>query len=1619
MPDTTTSPRPSLQQDIAAAKALFARPPTLSGVVLAAIQEQFFSRWDPLRNATHLYVGEPRWLTADGKKVSAGYQYTALSDLVLKQFTQGVAPVFSEDHVLEVRFVGLPGDRQMIEPPVPPTLLGQWGDILLELYQQALVDYWNEENAQGSSRFGRLSALLVRMLTADREQYRAFLTVDLQKPDQKLAVHGLRAVSKDPWGGYYPEALPVLLVRRWEHEVEQAPLLLSLAQGLFRARTPEVGHLLPLFMSRRAEGRDIEYHEHRLWQSGDPDELLEQAFASLGRTLLENQLQEVSLIGRDLDRTVEDYQRRLSAITRPDNWFFNPEPTQPHSVRELSEELTALRDAMPHWLLAADPRDIERYRDLLDHLASVQRASQGKAFLDGIGDLMSFTRRTLLEKIHEEHAEPLGISSSDDIRLELDRVIAVATAGGGGGALGSIEKVRMTLTEFALENLGGFHHSKMRIAVRHCDRESAVPAWLTPDYVRHLVTAVDIGKTYLEALRAKLIDDADEARRREKLFTEQLRVQLPMAALELKIRAQSGFSEAGFRYIEALMKPAAAQRQVDGQEIVLRPLGFRAEADAAVDEVASMFIIGPKDIRHGPHVLYRPLFAKAGSHESALLGFQAAYGAALCAPDNDARPTPALEPLRQYETFGAVFEAIRQEGPLQDSVLTWMSPRARRLYDHGGFQEPHLPRSFEDDFAAFSTPGPARLSDAVVDGDCLHHLFTSTARTLIELADRQSVSNAEQRWAQLKEGAWQLFNVLLMFIRGPAAVAGWIYAVVASVDRDIRQLQARGGQGQANAWADVLVNLSFILSHHLAEGRAPSAAREGIPFSTEPAGAGRPRPGPYVAQGADLPVPMHLDEPALAPSGQRRIRIDDLLLRRFERPWPDAESLGAVIAEGELKGLIRLNDSGHLATYIGGRLYRVREEPGGGVRMITPDGSREGFYLKSTEAGEWSLDVKLRLRGGSGRGGRKSIKQIQDEKKAAAKVLVDRHKEIETAGKLATIAASAARAALKLKEEGTDVEAISRARQRYLQEAEKAFDMMGQSIVLREEQSRVAKVPKWKDAVCAFLGIQLGGCRETLEVLRRVREEERPSAIELELAQTSSMQMGSGFFERFLAYQRSKVAANERMFEWHRRERQVDRHLDDFAGLGSKTRDQTIGRTPNAPLERDTQASQLHSLRWLTLHELRQDEQVPPSLIDKTQEIAMANQSWLNLEQDPDIPARRRQRVLNTCIENYVSGLQTLEFWRHQQPEGTALPYTDRLLELIAQLRDEALEALSESLEARASEIAAQEELEKIPGLIQTRGSRGGTYLGKVRPPAAGQSRETVELADGDEVRVFQESASGSYWEEVKAPEPAPAPVATRPQVGLKRLVKEAGTQMQKARGELANARKELARALDHAARLKQPVRDPVYLQDVLEGEARILVRLAEQLESGLVSAEQSPERLNAQSQAANLRALALELGNEGLLIRVEATKASMPDMARVDFLHRQGAIEIRKNGPRSLLKSGDYLQEYLILDKAVAGKKSALLWVAHFHYPDLTPNDDLFTPGAAHLKTREERFLGPKAQARAEGARFERIRRGQPGRAQAAVDIWRSAISLPMARQFFFDAAEVDAALVEQLRRL
>ncbi|KIH85289.1 dermonecrotic toxin domain-containing protein [Pseudomonas batumici] len=1625
MNDAVTLPGLSLEHEIEAAKALFAHPPTLREVALSAIQGYFFSSWNPQRNASHLYVGKLQWLERDGKRFSGGYQYRAVIDLVLEHFTTGVAPIFSAEHVLEIKLDSLPGDRLLVDAPAIQAVLGSWGDILLQLYQQALVDYWNAEDEQGYSRFDRLGRILGRILSAGREQHRAFLSVNLERPEEQFALYGVQAVSKDTWGGAYPEALPVLVARRKERGVEQNPLVLSLAKGLFRAGTTDLGQLVPLFMSARANGRNIEYREHRLWRQGDPDMQLVQALASLAETLLENQLQAISLIGLDTEWTLEDYQRRLELITRPDDWFFTPVQAEPHALVELPDELAALSDGLPHWLLGASSEDISTYRTLLEKLADVQRASGGQAFLDDVGDLPGFAVKALLKKMGEDHPQTADIANPDDIRLELDKVIAVAVAGGAGGALGEVEKVRMSLTAFALENLGGFRHAKMKISIRQCGVEKPLPEWLTPDYVKGLVTFVDIGRTYLDALKARLIDDADEARRREGLFSEQLRVQLPMTALELKIRGEAGFDEAGYRHVEAVLQPEAAQRQVAGQEIVLRPLAFKAETDAAADVVASMFIIGPRDTRQGPFILYRPLLAKAGPQASAFQTFQSAPGKAFCPHDNDARPTPPVEPLLQYPTWAALFEALKQPGAVQDSILTWLSDQARRTYANGGFVEPHLRRSFEDDFAALLPVAPATLDDAVVQGDYLHHLFGSMARTLIALADRQSVSNAELRWNTLKEGGWQLFNVALMFIRGPAAVAGWIFAVVASVDADFRRLQEKDPGAKASAWADVLVNIAFILGHRLAHRQAHAKTPQQIPIDE----GRRPSHRATISEGPDRPLPMKLDNPVAPGTLSARPSVSSFTLKIYPYPWPEPRTLGEVIVSGDLKGLIRLKESNRLAAYFGGWLFAVKTDSEGNVQVVAPDGRSEGFYLKNDGAGTWTPDLKLRLRGGSGRPGasigkrraaliEEKRREQEQRERVGSRFMEEWNEGVEeqaTRAEALLPESQALRAMERNPERYTDPQWFARIDR--LGDRVKVFVDGYEQQINKLRMNETVFLRGYKGTLFACLHRFVVGMQLALDSIK-IGETRCQRIMERLPYQDAS---GRVLPERQQAEQRENRAA-DLYIDWAEREKQAftelsrhrNRDLTEYQGIrevrgeGSNVAGLKAIRACRLGLYcfRELDPQQLEADIWTKFDDLRS---------------ALASQSILDERSASPLSAEADIGVLNTCVSQYNEVLAMLEYKTGLLPQGARLVWGDLFVRRLVELQQEAERSLVERIEARAPEQDEPDLPSGQPGktrkVIRTR--RKKNYLGYVRDTPQ-DGHEVIELMDpqtGQPIDSFVEEEDG-YWQPLPKPAAAPLPKPL-PQPGLKRLVQMAESQIRQAAREVEMAKRQIPVA-----------KDPVYLQDVLEVRARALEALAGQIDRALAESDSSVAQSEVSAgkvQASELRLQAGTVRHEGLLARIAVTKSSAPDTERLLFLKEHNEVEIFRNGPRTRLGKDDFLQEYVVRDKA-AGKN---IWVAHFHYPEKITPEELFLmrgtlgkdgkPQAhgAHLKRWDERFLGVKAQARAEQERFERIRQGQPGRALEVFRIWRSEISLSMARQLFFNAPEREGVVREQLRRL
>lgn len=536
-----------------------------------------------------------------------------------------------------------------------------------------------------------------------------------------------------------------------------------------------------------------------------------------------------------------------------------------------------------------------------------------------------------------------------------DVVLDFAVAAGYPGGAGIIQHVRLSLTELAVKNLAGKPKGTLTLSSKTAD---ALPAWLTPDYLlgsTGLIQRVDIGSAYPQTLRDHLLTDSRDARNREQLFCRELKVRLPMQALEFKVRRQYGLTTTGYRYVKALMGEDPAHRWVEGQEIVLRPLGLCRKPHAAPDPVENFFIIEPRQANIGPHLLYRPLY-----------------------PDC----------LYEYSSRQALLEAIATPGALHDSVLTWLTDKARPVYANGGIKEPHILQFLSgDDATRYDPPAPATLAldegaaqwlQSQLNGQLLNHLFGSTARALVDLADRESVSNHESRWAILMEGAWLLFNTLLLpLLRGPAMLAGWLMILVSSLEQDLAGLDSTDATTRELALIDLLLNMAMVLLHATApsnprpaalDERAPDDLAARLDAWRRPASAPHPIEPVRVSQGS-VALP---GEPPL--TGQTALDFsrsiaspkaaENLLAALLEVnvPWP--ERLPAAEASGPCKGLYRIGDHWHAS--LGGLLFQVAVVPGfGEVYLVHPQHPlRPGFKLTSDGQGHWRLDRGARLEGG-------------------------------------------------------------------------------------------------------------------------------------------------------------------------------------------------------------------------------------------------------------------------------------------------------------------------------------------------------------------------------------------------------------------------------------------------------------------------------------------------------------------------------------------------------------------------------------------------------------------------------------------------------------------------------
>lgn len=751
----------------------FSSRPSLEEVAAHVLQRALAQRygWLPITPAKPLLLEPVYRYTADGF-TSVGFDRSTLVDALIERFVTGHSVDYSQGQILTNSPPGSPAVPLAVNHQDLEWAVNQWGPQLINAYQEALVSYWMRPHDNGLSRFRWLAGQLKQTLLSTAVHSTALTSRQLEMirqvvliPDNVLRAlsHGVKAYIVDQWGVSGSETLEMLrgIVLYERMETGDTLILFTLSGGIkVFASYPELGaQLLSLFSALTPQQR----MQWRLYEPGG------NIFESFSLTFLAKQLrdiQDAAPQAQQFERPGHVLERALKVATVDFDSV---------TIRG-NTSLAKLRQALPAWLVMADPDRQQVMSQLLQDLAKSLQAPRWKPFDEDIPDIRRFARQALMAQMARDYpTKPVLDPDLIKVTLKLNLTQDLPTIGLFWKVPWGYTESTQTLTELSLRSLTAVDAELASISA-----DQGVDAtWLTYEVVRDLIYAVNVGKTYPELVSQQLRDDATQVAWRKARFVEQVRLQLPMLALENSLRYPGAFSQRAFEYVACVFKADVAQRSVDGQVIVLRPLAFKLRAGATPDVVLNMFLIGPQDISAGSLVLFRPM---------------------------------ASVKLIEFSSLTALFDAIADPGRLQYDVLAWMSESARTRYTRQGFRAPHISVLNVIDFAqSLWSPSSALIDDRVVTGDYLEFLYQSTVDALLTLADQQSVSNLQAFWTWVKLKGGMSLSALLPLVGGPAGqVLRWLAPAWLAV-QDLQGIEQGDTPDKMLGVADLLMNIAMLL----------------------------------------------------------------------------------------------------------------------------------------------------------------------------------------------------------------------------------------------------------------------------------------------------------------------------------------------------------------------------------------------------------------------------------------------------------------------------------------------------------------------------------------------------------------------------------------------------------------------------------------------------------------------------------------------------------------------------------------------------------------------------------------------------------------------------------------
>ena len=437
---------------------------------------------------------------------------------------------------------------------------------------------------------------------------------------------------------------------------------------------------------------------------------------------------------------------------------------------------------LPDWLKHARPEARAEYADLM--LRFRQAGVADEHYSEGVPELLEYARGQLQARLQ---ADFLGMAPGPD-EIEISVVEYSGPAGGEIAGPAAVSRLTHSLTYFALSN---FFNVQSGTRQYRSLGAQPLPAGLDDHYVRGLVRSLDLAARYEALLIEKLTPGHAGVARRQELFAQQLPAQLLEFALQASLKGE--LSEKAYACLKHVLDSpdAEARERYQGVELVIRPLAFRAIEGRHPDIAQGMYWIGPAALDAGPQLLY-VLYHK---------GWQ----------------------LKEYAHQSDFLAQLHATPLLQNQVLERLAPRARKIYAHNGFFEPHIGYVDPTLSTAEQANPPATLAGEVIAGNLLSRLYADTLQVRLAQVRTQAHSVSQADWASLEYLLSLLADMALLILPGKLSVPLMVRQAQASLQA---ALEATVEDHWGEALFDFANALLMLESARIPLGRGAKAVRE-------------------------------------------------------------------------------------------------------------------------------------------------------------------------------------------------------------------------------------------------------------------------------------------------------------------------------------------------------------------------------------------------------------------------------------------------------------------------------------------------------------------------------------------------------------------------------------------------------------------------------------------------------------------------------------------------------------------------------------------------------------------------------------------------------------------------